>query len=315
MTSAGSSFNERMVRWERVNNSVLLKSISFAAVADESLPISDQRTQNNYSPILASFPIAAFGATAPATSSTSRIFSPATRRRYPGSLTRPAPHVRRASIRSGAQLRQRRAIVSDQRRGPACADVRRRRTAGRPRRRITIWLEMRQSMILLPKEPMRPRVVRPASRILLGRARQLRPRRAEGRDGNVHHALAPRAQGSGGVRARRARRTDQADRLLHRSRDADQVAAVREGRRRSSGRRCSRKPDSRTPFSRRIRRRKPRIPTGIRTTRAYSMVRWAASLVRNADRTEHAGSAQRRDHQQRDHLVSQPHALVSQPAA
>jgi len=35
--SAGSSVSERMVRWERLNNNVLLKSISVDAVADPSL--------------------------------------------------------------------------------------------------------------------------------------------------------------------------------------------------------------------------------------------------------------------------------------
>ncbi|WP_306523609.1 DUF5118 domain-containing protein, partial [Gemmatimonas sp.] len=36
--SAGSSLVERLVRWERVNDRVLLKSISTGAVADDSLP-------------------------------------------------------------------------------------------------------------------------------------------------------------------------------------------------------------------------------------------------------------------------------------
>ena len=177
----------------------------------------------------------------------------------------------------------------------------------------TISLEMRQSMILLPKVPMRPRMFDERVGYFTVRARQLRPRRAEGRDGDVHHALAPRAEGSGGVRARRAGRADQADRLLHRSGHADQVAPLREGRRRDRGRRCSRKPASRTRFSPRIRRRKTQDPDWDPDDARYSMVRWAASLVRNAVGPEHARSAQRRDHQQRDHVVPQPHAVVSQP--
>ena len=59
--SAGSSLNERMVRWERLNNNILLKSISVDAVADPSLPIARSVRQNNFAPILASFPIAALG--------------------------------------------------------------------------------------------------------------------------------------------------------------------------------------------------------------------------------------------------------------
>ena len=49
------------MRWERVNNNILLRSISVDAVADESLPIARSVSQNNFAPILASFPIAAFG--------------------------------------------------------------------------------------------------------------------------------------------------------------------------------------------------------------------------------------------------------------
>ena len=58
--SAGSSLNERMVRWERATDRVLLKSISPDVVADDTLPIAKSVAQNNYAPILAAFPIAAF---------------------------------------------------------------------------------------------------------------------------------------------------------------------------------------------------------------------------------------------------------------
>ena len=60
------------------------------------------------------------------------------RRRHPGAVGAvdgAAPHVRRAALRPGAQLRQRRALVSDQRRSAARADVRRHRAAGRSHRR------------------------------------------------------------------------------------------------------------------------------------------------------------------------------------
>ena len=57
---AGSEAARRVVRWNRVNDRVLLESISFAAVADDSLPISLSVRNNNFPPILASFPIQAF---------------------------------------------------------------------------------------------------------------------------------------------------------------------------------------------------------------------------------------------------------------
>src|SRR5438093_11445402 len=58
--SAGSSLNERMVRWERVNDRVILKSISPDAVADDTLPIARSVAANNYAPIIGAFPIQAF---------------------------------------------------------------------------------------------------------------------------------------------------------------------------------------------------------------------------------------------------------------
>ena len=84
---------------------------------------------------------------------------------------------------------------------------------------------MRQSLVLLPKEPMRPRYFDPrvgfftVDRVNYG----LDVQKAADRD--VHRALAARAEGSGRVRARRAGRAGQADRLLPRPGDADAMAA------------------------------------------------------------------------------------------
>src|SRR5688572_7824310 len=58
--SAGSSLNERLIRWERVGERLMLRSISVDAVADDTLPIARSVAQNNYAPIIAAFPVAAF---------------------------------------------------------------------------------------------------------------------------------------------------------------------------------------------------------------------------------------------------------------
>ncbi|MEO8621729.1 MAG: zinc-dependent metalloprotease [bacterium] len=154
--SAGSSVNERMVRWERVNDRVQLKSISVNAVADDSLPIARSVSQNNYAPILASFPIAAFtrdstsyvldvtdffGGDIPALSG----LSAAQRRTY--------------GVRRFDALRS---YVSSVRAFPINVEVRHVQTfdaADPPGDRSggTVSLEMRQSLVLLPREPMRPR--------------------------------------------------------------------------------------------------------------------------------------------------------------
>ena len=154
--SAGSSLNERMVRFERVADRVLLKSISTDAVADDSLPIAKSVAQNNYAPILAAFPIAAFSgdstsyvvdvtdffsADNPATSG----LSAAQRRTYGVRRFDPA-----------------RSFISSVRGFPINIEVRQVQTfdAATPPddpSGATVTMETRQSLLLLPKVPMRPR--------------------------------------------------------------------------------------------------------------------------------------------------------------
>lgn len=153
---AGASVNERMVRWERVNDRVQLRSISTDAVADDSLPIARSVQLNNYAPILAAFPIQAFardsnayvidvtdffGGDTPALSG----LTAAQRRTY---------GVRRFDAA--------RSYVSAVRAFPTNVEVRHVQTfdaADPPGDRSggTVSLEMRQSLVLLPREPMRPR--------------------------------------------------------------------------------------------------------------------------------------------------------------
>jgi len=158
--TAGSSVNERMVRWERRDNTILLKSISIDSYADESEPIAKSVAQNNFAPILAAFPIAAFGSNnqtsvidvtdffagdTPALSG----LTTATRRTY------------------GVQrFDQPRSFISDIRSFPTNVEVRHVQTfaateAPGDRTGGSISLEMRQSIVLLPKEPMKARVFDP----------------------------------------------------------------------------------------------------------------------------------------------------------
>lgn len=158
--SAGSSVSERMVRWEKRDNTMMLKSISVDSYADESTPIAKSVSQNNFAPILSSFPIAAFGkdngssvidvtdffaADTPALSG----LSAATRRTY---------GVQRFDAA--------RSFISDIRSFPTNVEVRHVQTfaateAPGDRAGGTVSLEMRQSIVLLPKEPMTPRVFDP----------------------------------------------------------------------------------------------------------------------------------------------------------
>ncbi|MDP2957245.1 MAG: zinc-dependent metalloprotease [Longimicrobiales bacterium] len=154
--SAGMSVNEQMVRWERQGNQVLLRKYATQAVAADSLPIYTSVADNNFAPVLASFPIQAFGADSatlvvdvtdfykgdtPAISG----LTPAQRRNY---------QVRR--------LDPARSYLNWARSFPLNVNVRHTQTydAGLPpsdAETSTISMEMNQSLVLLPRNPMMPR--------------------------------------------------------------------------------------------------------------------------------------------------------------
>jgi hypothetical protein len=59
--NAGTKTNEQLVSWNRINNTIHLRSVSYRNVADRSLPIFISVEDNNYEPIIAAFDIEAFG--------------------------------------------------------------------------------------------------------------------------------------------------------------------------------------------------------------------------------------------------------------
>jgi hypothetical protein len=154
--SAGSSVAERVVRWQRHEDRILARHVRFDAVADDSLPIALSVASNNVGPILAAFPVQAFGPdSATAVIDVTDFFagdtpalgglSPAQRRQY---------QVRR--------LDTTRSFVNAVRSYPLNIEVRHTQTfdAGAPpadEATATLSLEMSQSIVLLPLEPMRPR--------------------------------------------------------------------------------------------------------------------------------------------------------------
>lgn len=155
-TSAGQSVAERVVRWQRQGTVLVLRAVSYEAVADDSLPIALSVASNNLGPVLGAFPIQAFGAdSATFVLDVTEFFagdtpgiaglSPAQRRQY---------QVRR--------LDPNRSQVTAIRSFPLNVEVRHTQTfeAGEPpfdQRSGTISLEMRQSLVVLPRRPMRPR--------------------------------------------------------------------------------------------------------------------------------------------------------------
>ena len=153
---AGSEAARRVVRWSRVNDRVQLNSISYAAVADDSLPIALSVKANNYPPILASFPIQAFSRDSNSyVIDVTDFFSGDT----PAMTGMNEAERRQYQVR---RLDPARSYVSSVRSFPINVEVRQVQTfdagaAPGDRTSGTISLEMRQSMILLPKVPMRAR--------------------------------------------------------------------------------------------------------------------------------------------------------------
>jgi hypothetical protein len=154
--SAGMSVNEQMVRWERQDDEVLLRKYATQAVADDSLPISTSVTNNNFAPILASFPIQAFGPDSgtvvldvtdfykgdtPAISG----LSPAQRRTYQVRRLDPARSFIRWARSFPLNVNVRHTLTYDAGQPPSDAET------------STISMEMNQSLVLLPPTPMMPR--------------------------------------------------------------------------------------------------------------------------------------------------------------
>ncbi|MGQ0538067.1 MAG: zinc-dependent metalloprotease [Gemmatimonadaceae bacterium] len=156
-TSAGTSVEERVVRWQRQGDRVVLRAVAFDAVADDSLPIALSVASNNVGPILAAFPIQAFTRDSSGyVVDVTDFFAGDT----PGISGLTAAQRRQYQVR---RLDPGRSYINSVRSFPLNLEVGHTQTfdAAEPpppdRSSSTITLEMRQSIVLLPKEPMRPR--------------------------------------------------------------------------------------------------------------------------------------------------------------
>lgn len=153
---AGVKRGEQVLRWERRGDRILLRKVSFAQVADDSLPIARSVVQNNFAPILEAFDIEAIGP-----DSTSVVIDVTDF--YSGDT--PALSGLTTTQREDYKVRrldENRSFINYAHSYPLNVDVRHTLTyeAGAPpsdAKTGTISMEMHQSMVLLPKDPMRPR--------------------------------------------------------------------------------------------------------------------------------------------------------------
>lgn len=155
--SAGTSLSERLVRFERVGERMVLRAIPTDAYAPATSAISLSVQQNNVGPVLAAFPAQAFTAdSASVVVDVTDFFAGDT----------PALSGLDAAARRTYQVRRldpARSSLDVIRSYPMNVEVHHTQTfdAGAPPGdgdAATITLQMRQSLVLLPKEPMRPRV-------------------------------------------------------------------------------------------------------------------------------------------------------------
>ena len=158
--SAGTSVGERLVRWERSGDRVAMRSISTDAVADDSLPIAISVHSNNVGAILMTFPVQAYGRAGQRDSATYVIDVT----EFFGGDT-PTLSGLSAAQRRTYQVRRldpARSFMTAAKSFPLNIEVRHTQTfdAAEPpgdQRAGALSLEMRQSLVLLPKVPMRPR--------------------------------------------------------------------------------------------------------------------------------------------------------------
>lgn len=154
--SAGVATGRQLVRWERVDDRILLRRYETGSTADTSLPIYRSVVSNNFAPILAAFDIEARtdsddGSVVDVTD----FFAGDT----------PSLSGLRAAQRRTYQVRSldgSRSFIQYMRSFPLNVNVRHILTydAGAPpagAQTGTISMEMHQSMVLLPTEPMMPR--------------------------------------------------------------------------------------------------------------------------------------------------------------
>ena len=154
---AGYKAQEQVIRFERRGDRLLLRKQTFEQVAADSLPIALSVVSNNFAPILAALPLTARGAdSASSVVDVTALFE----RDVPAISGLDQAQRTEFGVR---RLDETRSFINYGRAFPINVDVRHTLTfeATKPPSNAdagTISLEMHQSLVLLPRTPMRPRI-------------------------------------------------------------------------------------------------------------------------------------------------------------
>lgn len=158
--NAGSETNEQLVVWERFQDKILIKSKSYNAVANDTLPISISVKSNNYEPILFAFDIVAFSKdSANIVIDVTKFYSTDVK-----AISGISAEMREVYKVKG--LDDSRSFINGMKSFPMNIEVIQDMTynASKPtmlQESETISIQMNQSMILLPEVPMKPRLADP----------------------------------------------------------------------------------------------------------------------------------------------------------
>lgn len=151
----GGKQNEQVLRWEKKDKKVVLRVVSYNVVAADSLPINEAVINSNFEPVLFTFPIAAFSK-----DSTQTVID-ATPLFEKDVKSLGLPQFRRTPYKV-SRLESDKSFIESIKSYPRNIEARHVKTyaAGRPPSNSstgTISIEINNSMILLPDDPMKRR--------------------------------------------------------------------------------------------------------------------------------------------------------------
>lgn len=155
--NAGSETNEQLVTWERYQDKILIKSKSYQAVAHDSLPISISVKANNYEPTLFAFDIVAFSKDSSNTViDVTKFYSSDVK-----AISGISAEMRETYKVKG--LDDSRSFINSMKSFPMNIEIIQDMTYNASKPPVlqdteSISIQMNQSMILLPENPMKPRL-------------------------------------------------------------------------------------------------------------------------------------------------------------
>lgn len=143
----GDEFTQRVLRWERQHNKILLRSVSYEITADTALPVYRAVAQSNYPPVIAIFPVETYGPDSAAVIDVTRLY------------TTGVPEF----VGARGNLDERRSFIERVASFPGNVEIEATQTAtpeaaGRSDPVPAVSILAHWSMVRLPDPPMRPRL-------------------------------------------------------------------------------------------------------------------------------------------------------------